>query len=71
MTFAYLCGRLKTGKQMPTFLIPKIEEENSVKNHIDMLIVSQSEQVQTTICAGTSQICLMADANLRFASPRR
>ncbi len=38
---------------------------DSVKDHIDMLIF------HTAICAGASQIALMADANLRFASPRR
>ena len=39
--------------------------ESSVKNHTDVLIS------HTGICAGASQIPLMADANLRFASPRR
>ena len=39
--------------------------ENSVKNHTDVLIF------HTTICAGASQIVMMADANLKFASPRR
>ena len=36
-----------------------------MKNHTDVLIF------HTQICAGASQICLMADANWRFASPRR
>ena len=36
-----------------------------MKNHADALIF------HTRICAGASQIPLMADANLRFASPRR
>ena len=36
-----------------------------MKNHTDVLIF------HTQICAGASQICLMADANLKFASPRR
>ena len=36
-----------------------------MKNHTDVLIF------HTQICAGASQICLMADANLIFASPRR
>ena len=39
--------------------------EARLKNHTDVLIF------QTQICAGASQICLMADANLTFASPRR
>ncbi len=39
--------------------------ETSVKNHTDVLIF------HTGICVGASQIPLMADANLRFASPRR
>ncbi len=39
--------------------------ENRLKNHADALIF------HTQICAGASQICLMADANLRFASPHR
>ncbi len=34
-----------------------------MKNHTDVLIF------HTRICAGASQIPLMADANLRFASP--
>ena len=38
---------------------------DSVKNHTDVLIF------HTAICAGASQICLMADANLIFASPCR
>ena len=48
-----------------------------MKNHTDVLIVSQPEQVQVQICAGASQICLMArelvrvTQYLRFASPRR
>ncbi len=37
----------------------------SVKNHTEVLIF------HTQICARASQICFMADANLRFASPRR
>ncbi len=36
-----------------------------MKNHTEVLIF------HTQICAGASQICLMADANLKFASPRR
>ncbi len=36
-----------------------------MKNHTDVLIFHKQ------ICAGTSQICLMADANWIFASPRR
>ncbi len=36
-----------------------------MKNHTDVMIF------HTQICAGASQICLMADANLKFASPRR
>ncbi len=36
-----------------------------MRNHTDVLIS------HTGICAGASQIPLMADANLRFASPRR
>lgn len=39
--------------------------EINVKNHIDVLIFHMR------ICVGASQIRLMADANLRFASPRR
>lgn len=42
--------------------------ENRLKNHTDVLIVSLSEQVQTQICAGASQICLMADKNIEFAT---
>ena len=38
---------------------------NTVKNHTDVLIFHRE------ICAGASQISLMADANLIFASPRR
>ena len=41
------------------------EEGTSVKNHTDVLIF------HTQICAGAPQICLMADANLIFASLRR
>ncbi len=41
-----------------------------MKNHTDVLIVSLSEQVQTQICAGAPQICVMADANLIFAPLR-
>ena len=36
-----------------------------MKNHTDVLIF------QTQICAGASQICLMADANFKSALPRR
>ncbi len=36
-----------------------------MKNHTDVLIF------HTQICAGAPQICLRADANLIFASPRR
>ncbi len=42
----------------------------SVKNHTDVLIISLSEQVQTQVCAGAPQICVMADANLIFATLR-
>ena len=37
----------------------------NVKNHADALIFHMQ------ICAGASQICLMADANWKFAPPRR
>ncbi len=44
----------------------------SVKNHTDVLIVSLNELCSfEEFCARASQIPLMADANLRFASPRR
>ena len=36
-----------------------------MKNHTEVLIF------HTAICAGASQIAMMADANLIFASPRR
>ena len=36
-----------------------------MKNNADAFIF------QTVICAGAPQIALMADANLKFASPRR
>ena len=38
--------------------------ESSVKNHTDVLIS------HTQICAGAPQICVMADANLIFATLR-
>ncbi len=41
------------------------EMEISAKNHTDVLIF------RTQICAGASQICLMAGANWTFAPPRR
>ncbi len=36
-----------------------------MKNHTEVLIF------HTQICVGASQICLMADVNLKFASSRR
>ena len=42
-----------------------------MKNHTDVLVVSQSEQVQAPICVGASQIAMMADTNMIFALPRR
>ena len=61
-------GTSRATETSPLPLIEKCEKQSgimevSVKNHTDVLIV------HTQICDGAPQICLMADANLIFASP--
>ena len=50
---------IKSGLASPLFSV----QERSVKNHTDVLIF------YTQICAGASQICLMADANWICVAP--
>ncbi len=42
-----------------------------MKNKLDSLFFTEQTLFVLAICAGASQIALMADANLIFASPRR